>query len=373
MIQLLLLHICVVGLAIIFASIGVNLNRKEGASFKLNYGYILSFLFLFLLMGFRINLGRDWEGYETIYNSIYQQEYVFGDSRELGFLLLVRLLRSLDFEFQSFIIVSSFLTLFFFFVTYRKFYFLLPFGIFIFWGDWGYTVSINTIRQGIALMLFLNASLYIDSNEKHAGLKFLLFSFLAFLFHYSVILFLPFYYIGRLKLGTIPFVALCALIFVTSLFVILPAFQDIISLMDKYQHYANDDRLFSDSNSFGLGALLLLSVRLAPISVFSYVKKRHPSILKFFVLYFIGLCVYYGFYKYMLIIRFTFYLQFMELFVMAYFLYFLFIEKKKNRLFGYVYVIAILFNYIYTFKDFLADQLLSSNVSLMFIDFVYHQ
>ncbi len=373
MIQLLLLHICVVGLAILFASIGVKVNRKEGNRFKLNYGYILSFLFLFLLLGFRINLGRDWDGYETIYNSIYQQEYVFGDSRELGFLLLVRFLRSLGFEFQSFIIVSSFLTLFFFFVSYRKFYFLLPFGIFIFWGDWGYTVSINTIRQGIALMLFLNASLYIDSQEKRAGFKFLLFLFLGFLFHYSILLFLPFFYIGRLKLNDSTFILLCLMIFVVSQFVILPAFEDIISLIDKYQHYASDNRLFNDNNSFGLGALLLLFIRFAPISAYSYVKQHHPSLLKFLVLYFIGLSIYYGFYKYMLIIRFTFYLQFIELFVMAYFLYFLFVEKKINRLFGYGYVTAILFNYIYTFKDFLADQLLSSNVSLMFMDFVYRQ
>lgn len=349
------------------------MNKHNSASFKLNYGYLLSFMILFVFLGFRINLGRDWEGYESIYNSVYQQEFVLGDSREIGFLLLVNFLRSLDLEFQSFIVVSSFITLFFFFASYRKFYYLLPFGIFVFWGDWGYTVSINTIRQGIALMLFLNASLYIDSQEKKAGLKFIIFLLLGFLFHYSVLIFLPFFYIGRLKVNVSTFVVLCVMIFVVSLFVILPAFKDIISLIDKYQHYASDNRLFNDNNSFGLGALLLLFIRLAPISVYSYVKQHHPSFLKFFVLYFIGLSIYYGFYKYMLIIRFTFYLQFIELFVIAYFLFFQFYEKKRYRSFGYGYVVAILFNYIYTFKDFLADQLLSSNVSLMFFDFVYRQ
>lgn len=371
MIQVLLLHLTVIILAMTFAKVGVHNNRRFGVNFKLNEGYLISFFILVMFLGFRVGVGRDIENYERIYTSIFQQDFSLGESREFGFLALVSFLRSLDLNFQFFVLSTTFLMLFLFYISYRKFYYLLPLAIFVFFTDWGYTVTINTIRQGIALMAFLNATLYIDSHDKHSAWKFLFFMGVGLLFHYSILIFLPFYYIGRLKLKTIYFIMGCLLIFSLSIFVIMPLYEDTISIIDKYESYANDTNIVNKESSFGLGAMLVLLIRLAPISIYAYVKKNNPAFLKYFVLYFIGLSLYYSFYKFMLITRVTFYLQFMELFVISYFIYFLFVEKKKYRLVGVGYVAAILFNYIYTFQDFLADQLASNRFSLMFMDYYY--
>lgn len=339
----------------------------------LNAWYILSFLLISMFLASRTYLGRDWDNYYRIYSNVNQQEFIFGESREIGFLILVRLLRFFDAEFQTFIIATSFLTLFLFYISYKNYYFLLPFGIFVFFIDWGYPVVINTIRQGIALMAFLNASLYIDSSEKNAGRKFLAFMLFGLLFHYTILMFLPFYYIGKLKLNLFFFSCVLIFAFVLCFFIILPIYEETITLVDKYEHYADASYIVNEKSSFGLGAILVLLIRLAPLSVYSYVRKNHPSLLKFFVLYFIGLSAYYGFYKFMLITRVTFYLQFMALIVMSYFIYYLFLEKKKFRILGIGYVFLILFNYVYTFNDFLKDQLVSNRFSLLFMDFYFKQ
>lgn len=368
MLQVLLLHIFVVSLAIYFAYVGVEKNRRH-VGFKINHAYMVSFLLLFVFLGFRVYLGRDWNNYEGIFTSTFQQDFALGESREIGFLLLVRLLRSFGLEFQSFILVTSFLILFLFYISYRKFYYLLPFGILVFFMDLGYPVVINTIRQGIAIMALLNASLYINSDDKHAIWKFLAFILIGFLFHYTILAFVPFYYIARLKVKLVYFISLCLLIAMVSLLFLMPAYNDTISFVEKYQSYATDDRIVNTNSTFGLGAILVLTLRMAPLLIYENIRKRNPNILKYFVMYYIGLSVYYGFYKFMLITRFTFYLQFFEMFVHAYFIYYMFVKKTSLRLFGVGYVSLFLFNYIYTFQDFLEDQLRTPNFSLMFMDF----
>lgn len=370
MLLILSIHIIVAFFAIMFAQIGCKHNGPKG-HLKLNHGYVVSFLILLLFLGFRESLGLDLMGYERILSSNTQQDFVFGESREIGFLLMIDALKALDADFQVFIFLTSFITLFLFYFSYRKLYYLLPFAIFVFFTDWGYTAVINTIRQGIAMMAFLNASLFIDSKEKRAGLKFITFIAIGLLFHYTILFFIPFYYLGKIKLNFTPFIMCLLGFYLIANFIVMPLYEDTIALIDKYQNYATANHVVNTKSTFGLGAIFLLLIRLAPLSIYSYVKKETPFLLKFYVLYYIGVVLYCCTYQYMLIIRITLYLQFMGMFVIAYFLYYLLVLKKQFRMYGLVYIMLTLFNYIYTFKDFLIGQVVSPNISLMFIDFYF--
>lgn len=371
MISILLFHIFVALITMSFAQIGVKIDEKTNSQHKLNYGCLVSFFILLFFLGGRTFVGKDWFHYEDVFISPWQRDFIAGESTEFGFLLLNNFLRSSGASFQSLIFLTSFLTLFFFYIFFRKCYYLLPFGIFIFFVDWGYPVVINTIRQGIALMVFLNAALYIDSDEKHSAIKFLFFVLLGLLFHYTILLFIPFFFIGRLKIHVSKFLAICIMVFLLSIIFVLPAFEETLAIVDKYESYIDSNQMVNDKSTFGLGATLVLIIRLAPLLVYEHVRKAHPELLKYFVLYYLGLSVYYGFYNYLLIIRITFYLQFFALLVLSYFLYYLFVERKDYRLIGIAYVSVILFNYIYTFKGFLLDQVVNSNFSLMFMDFYF--
>lgn len=368
--MVLTLHLAVIAIAIFFAYIGTKKDYNKTR--KISYGVLASFLILFVFLGFRVNLGRDWINYQRIFDAVNQQHFLFGKSREYGFLFLVSFLKEMELDFQAFIIVSSLLMLLLFFLAFRKYVFLLPFAIFVFFMDWGYPVVINTIRQGIALMAFLNAISYIDNREENANRKFCFFLCIGVLFHYSILLMLPFYYIAKIKLDFFNFLILLFFVFALSFLVIIPLYENTMILMEKYQSYRGASYIYNESTSFGLGATLVLLIRLAPLSIYDYVRREKPEMLKYYVLYFIGLSVYYGFYKFLLITRITFYFQFIGLFVIAFFLYFVFQIKKKYRLLGIGYVSVILFNYIYTFNDFLIDQVRSATFSIMFMDFRLH-
>ena len=125
------------------------------------------------------------------------------------------------------------------------------------------------------------------------------------------------------------------------------------------------------SYKYLLGASLLLGVRFVPLLVYDYSIKNWPSFTKYFVLYYLGLSVYYDFFRYLLITRITFYLQFFELIVMSIFIYILFSSSKEYKLLGAGYILLIVFNYVYTFGDFLRDQLVANDYSLFFMNLTY--
>ncbi len=369
--EVLVLHFVIIIVACCFAQLGVRTGRTGNARIRVNYGIIISFVILLVFLGLRESLGKDLVNYEKIYSSPLQQEFSFGESREIGFLFLIKVLNFLDFDFQSFVFVTSFIMLLLLYTSYRKFFYILPFGLLVYFVDWGYPVTINTVRQGIALMAFLNASLYINSNERFAFLKFLSFVIIGCLFHYSILAFIPCYFIGRLKLKMIYFLFLCLIIFIISFFLISNIFEDTLSVVEKYEKYVNDPSRFEEEHTFGFGATLVLLLRLSPILIYNHIKRNFPSFLSFFVLYFIGLSIYYGFFYLLLVTRFTFYLQFFELFTIAFFLHFL-LKKRRPiwfKLCGVTYISLLVFVYVYKFRDFLLDQVTSSHFSLMFIDF----
>lgn len=369
MIEVLIVHIFIVGISIFLAKLGVKSPLRRRNLYPFNLGLLISFLVLLCLLGFRDNLGRDWNNYVQLNSDILHREFSFGDTQEFGYICLVKFLDLFNCDFSAFIFITSFLILFLFFISYRRFYFLLPFGIFVFFTDWGYPVSINTIRQSIALMCVLNAALYINNHEYFSSIKFLSFCIFGSLFHYSIIVFLPFYFLGRIKLKLRYLIILCLFVSLISFFIFLPLYDNILGGINIYEGYVSNKRV--GHSSFGLGALLMLLIRYAPIAIYSKVRRNHPEFVKFFIMYFIGLSLYYPFYDYLIITRITFFLQFFELFVISYFIYYLFVENKKFMYIGVSYVLIVIFNYVYNFEAFLSDQLVSKKFSLMFMEFYF--
>ena len=150
-------------------------NLVDENKFRWNFEYLGSFLLLLVFIGFRVNLGRDWLNYTDIYETSYEQVFIFSESFELGFLLIVNTLKSVDADFQYFIFITSFITLLLFYQSFRRCYYLLPLGIFVFFTGWAYPVAINTIRQGIAIFALMCAVSYIDDDEEFSGLKYIFF------------------------------------------------------------------------------------------------------------------------------------------------------------------------------------------------------
>lgn len=368
----LFLHLIVIFFSCVFAAIGVQQNQRKGyKTMKINAGYILSFLLVAIFLASRTYLGRDWDNYYRIFSSVYQQEFEFGESRELGFLLLVRLLNSLGLEFHSFISITAILTTVLFYMAFRKQYALLPIAIFFFFVGQEYSMVINTIRQGIAVFCFLNALNYIE-DEKRPFLKYMVFILIGALFHYSILVFIPFYWVAKIKFNPYVLYGVCAALFAFCFFFLMDIYGDVLLAIPKYSGYIGDDHVFADNSTFGLGAILLLTLRIVPLFFYQPVVKRYPQSRKYFILYALGISIYYSFYKFLLITRFTFYLQFCELFVFSFLILYWWHSKNVfTKVFTIGYLGLTLFNFIYLFKDFLEDQLVRNNFSIMFMDFTF--
>ena len=114
----LILHLFVMGLAMFFASLGVKKNMRVSKSrLVMNAGYTAAFLLLFFFLASRVNLGRDWNNYMDLYRDCESTPFSFSESFEFGFLFIMKFLKSLDADFQWFIIITSFITVTLFFIA----------------------------------------------------------------------------------------------------------------------------------------------------------------------------------------------------------------------------------------------------------------
>ena len=367
---ILLLHLFVMSLAIFFASLGVRKNMHVSKRrLVMNVEYAIAFLLLFFFLASRVNLGRDWNNYLDLYRDINSYTFSFRESFEFGFLLILKVMRALDADFQWFIIITSFITLILFFHAFRRCYCLLPLGILIFFTQWAYPVVINTIRQGIAILAFMCALSYTEESGLKGFLKYALFIFIGSLFHYTVLLFLPVYWLCKLRVGLKEILLVSVSAFLLSFFLIVPLFNSVLAIFTKYTY--SMDSYYSNTATFGFGAAIVLVARLLPLVIFPYVSKKYPMFTKYYLLYYLGLGIYYAFFKYLMIVRITFYFQFFELIVMS---LLLFMSLRKKRTFG-PYSVAFLaltfFYYIYTFRSFVADQAVSTDFSAMLMNFTY--
>lgn len=367
MINVLTIHILIIIIAVALSYKGVLLNIKESPKcFIFNQYYLLSFISMLLFIGLRAFLGRDWYGYERIFDNPVQS-FVFGESREFGFLLLCQCLKTFGLGFKSFIFMTTLIMLILFWASFRNLYRLIPYSIFIFFVFLAYPFVINGIRQGIAVMAFVAAIGYI--NEDRGLFSFSIFMTIAILFHNSAILLCLAYFIKyiNIKYKTIILTSLIA--FILSYFFVSEFYNYLLSFFPKYEYYLDNSNVYSSNSTFGLGALLLLFIRLLPLCFYNQITTNIPKMKIYYFLYYLGLGLYYPFYKFLLITRFTYYLQFCEIFIGSALLFYCCRISTNRKGIGYAYILLIMINYIYTFGDFIDDQAVENKISLLLFDF----
>ena len=158
-----------------------------------------SLVLLTLFIGTREGVGRDFYSYKSSFE-FGRQAFEFGESFELGFIWLTNILHFLKLDYHSLFLATSFITVFLLFKSFKNAYQLLPIGILIFIVGGMYTFIINGVRQGIAMMAFYNALRYISWDR---GIKeklknffwFLFYIIIGALFHYSIVIFIPLFFI----------------------------------------------------------------------------------------------------------------------------------------------------------------------------------
>lgn len=148
----------------------------------------LIFAFVF---GCRYNVGVDYMDYLEGYRGTYLR------SHEIGFNVIESFLRGINAHFAVFFGVLAFLQITFFLSAFKERE-VFPYLIFVLIIGTGCLTWMNGIRQAVSSCIFVYSIQFI-SNKK--PIKYLLCCFLAFLFHKSSAILVPFYFIQYLDLS----------------------------------------------------------------------------------------------------------------------------------------------------------------------------
>lgn len=245
----------------LFLSTFFSLNKhKKGSDNNLfsnifnNYGFIVVFFIVVILNGFRVDVGTDYQHYELINRMVSQGVPTL---MEPGFIYLNKIVLDLGFDVRLVFLIMTILTysLLFKVLLREKIFGLGIFFVFTF----GFIfISNNIIRQAFTIAIFFYSIKYIYSREL---LKFCLVLFIGFLFHKTIILMLPFYFVSRVSFHKIFWVVMILISTLLSFTDFIPyILNNVVARLPKYSGYLNQN--FGSAINSGLTNLLYAAMYL---------------------------------------------------------------------------------------------------------------
>lgn len=218
--------------------------------------FVLAIIQIILILGLREvgKVGKDWGYYEKYYN--WQLDWNFSqilnyDRYELGFKLLTKVITLIinNTQFYIFVIaVISIVPIAYIIYKYSKMPFL---SLIIYVALDFYAFNFAGLRQGIAMALIFFSYKYIVENKTF---KYLFCILLATLFHTSAIVFLPVYFIRKIKINKINIA-----IFVILAIIIYALKSQIFAFINTF-FYDNYSSTITDSGNWMILCILILTV-----------------------------------------------------------------------------------------------------------------
>ena len=189
-------------LSMLFASAAQNLKGKrnvhvDGGTFHFRSTYycmmVLSFLPFFVIAAVRYEVGTDWPIYLDYYHWINAGTKSFS---EVLFNLMNKLVFRTAGNFQGMVILVAFLSYFFLFKAIQEQSISYPLSLLIFFVSCSFFASINQLRQAISMPIMLYAYKYIQEKKP---VKYFFWCLIATLIHFSSLVYVPLYFVVRLK------------------------------------------------------------------------------------------------------------------------------------------------------------------------------
>lgn len=231
--------------------------RRMGVVF-----FFLSFLIIFLLSGFRVDVGLDSPSYVRIFNDIYTYDFTYF---EPGFRLLITTIQYFTTDPQWLFIISSLLTVGGIFISIKKFSVNPALSVFLFCTMGFLSHSFNLTRQFISIAIILYSLSFVINKQ---FMKYVICVVLAALFHQTALIMLPMYFLLRLKAAPAYY------ILITLIAGALSVFQSAIInsvVMNFYPQYY-DEGLLTDRIISPYYIILCLS--LLALAIYLLYKKR---------------------------------------------------------------------------------------------------
>lgn len=251
-------------IAVSFAYLAEHEKTAKGRLFS----RVVVFIALFIPSALRYNTGTDYFSYVNIFENLNS----YSQSIEKGFYVLNVLIKKLGLETQWVFVFSALLIYFpISFFTGRDNFFCL---IFVYLTIGFYFKSYNTLRQYISVSFVISAIFFFRRNHSFLALIDLL---LAFAFHFSSILLIPFIVLYPLKYknNILPIFLMIAGVVVLMAFNVFQMILDILSVLGfQYARYASSS-FYTSKVQLGTGLGMLIKIFPCILTVF--VTKRLVS------------------------------------------------------------------------------------------------
>lgn len=308
----------------------VNDERKYNWLFL---GVVL--ISLILVSGFRYKVGTDYYQYSEIY-TFYGNDPINWFANEAGFDALNKILYKISTNPQFFFFMTSIFINLGVVIFIKNYSINLPMSMYFYITNFTYYLTMNGVRQYIAAVILALGFKYVLNKDFK---RYLIVILIASLFHASVFIMIPLYFIGITdikSIGNKVFISFIAFAFVF--------YQPFVNIMFKilentsYGHYQNEFANLDDGAN-----LLRLVIWAIPIIVVALRKEKlkelfgeNSSVIFNFCFY--GMCFMALAYRHKYFARLTMYfdIYYLLLFPMIIRLF----NKKENRILAYGMVIG---------------------------------
>ena len=260
---------CLFALVLFLAGISARQHMIHGNK-NADVILICASIVFFLICGFRYSVGVDCESYAMMYDDLRRGislDSIFdrnGNEVEPGFILLTRFFADINAPVFVYMGFLAFVEYSFFFKTFKRRSFLLPYlGLILILGPF-FLSWMNGMRQTIASCIFVLATrILVDKNK---WIWYLILIGLATLIHKSALILLPFIFLVLYdhqpnKKLSICILAVC--FFLGQVFDIsryIPYLESALSILN-YSNYADNLELFASETAdlnFGMRSMVLL-------------------------------------------------------------------------------------------------------------------
>lgn len=265
-----------VALLLLFGFLAVySYNHRDDEAKRRNVGIWCALIFLFFF-GFRGFTCDDWINYypafqkcsfEYVNFNVFEYNIKWGF--EPGFTLLMYLCKIVVDDYHFFVFICTLInTLLIFNFLYKRVE-NIPLGFILFLSFGGYEMSTNLMRNSIAILIFVNALIYV---EKRKPLQYFGLCLFALSFHLSAIMYFPLYFFFHKQCNKWVYLALFAVGNIVFLLHI-PIFLKLVSLFFDDVGGALQMKVYTYTTSSDLAEMKTLSI--------GYLERLFTGILVF--------------------------------------------------------------------------------------------
>lgn len=189
-------------LTLAFGVLAVCENYYKSSSEKTTYINVLSIILFVFFFGLRGYVAYDWSAYCPAFNQLPDLPTMLSLPLnkwpwEPGFIVFAIFCKWIYPDYFFFQFACSFLNAILLFQFFRKYVDNIPFAFVMFFAMGGIEISINLLRNSLAIFLFLNAIPYIQDKKP---LPYFTICLLGCTFHSSCLAYIPMYFILNRKM-----------------------------------------------------------------------------------------------------------------------------------------------------------------------------